>query len=377
VDAEHLALPGASHTRVRSDGRGTAVIVGASLAGLMTALTLSRAGVGVTLIERSDDTGRTGAALHVEQGLVERLTGHTTPAGQLLAAGVQSWFTVHAGLRAAVQADPCIRLHCDLAVEDAGQDDDAAWAVTSDCRTFRGDILVGADGHRSTVRRSVSATKPDATFAGYGIWLGVAPEEALPSGLHWPKDVAYFELRSDILLGYPLPSRDGATAKGMRQLGWAWYDRRRNELLRSSGCVAGHVVQHSLRPNAIPDATYRELTEEARQRWPAPWLDAVLDCVRRRAIIGTPIAEYLPDRLVNGRIALVGDAAHVPTPMTGQGFGASMIDAEALAEAVSHGLRGPAAARALQAYEEARLGSVRRLVRTGQEFSRSFAGSAA
>ena len=57
--------------------------------------------------------------------------------------------------------------------------------------------------------------------------------------------------------------------------------------------------------------------------------------------------------------------------------GASLSDAEALAEAVSHGLRGPAAARALHAYEKACLGCVRRLVRTGQEFSRSFVGSAA
>jgi len=45
----------------------------------------------------------------------------------------------------------------------------------------------------------------------------------------------------------------------------------------------------------------------------------------------TPIAEYVPDRLVNGRLALVGDAAHVPTPMTGCGFSASLDDAEAIA----------------------------------------------
>ncbi|WP_157603115.1 FAD-dependent monooxygenase [Rathayibacter sp. Leaf299] len=55
--------------------RRTAVIVKASLSGLMTALTLARAGVRVTLLERSDDSGRTGASIGIENGLLERVTG--------------------------------------------------------------------------------------------------------------------------------------------------------------------------------------------------------------------------------------------------------------------------------------------------------------
>ncbi|WP_280890901.1 FAD-dependent monooxygenase [Streptomyces sp. LBL] len=38
----------------------------------------------------------------------------------------------------------------------------------------------------------------------------------------------------------------------------------------------------------------------------------------------------MPDRLVRGRLVLVGDAAHVPSPMTGRGFGTSLDDAAAL-----------------------------------------------
>ena len=44
--------------------------------------------------------------------------------------------------------------------------------------------------------------------------------------------------------------------------------------------------------------------------------------INRVDFVGAPIA-YVPDRLVNGRMVLVGDAAHVPTPMTGRGFGSS------------------------------------------------------
>jgi hypothetical protein len=41
----------------------------------MTALTLSRVGIAVTIVKRSDNSFRTGAALHVEHGLLRRLPG--------------------------------------------------------------------------------------------------------------------------------------------------------------------------------------------------------------------------------------------------------------------------------------------------------------
>jgi hypothetical protein len=41
----------------------------------MTALTLSRAGVNISRLQRSGDSGRTGAAIHVGDGLLESITG--------------------------------------------------------------------------------------------------------------------------------------------------------------------------------------------------------------------------------------------------------------------------------------------------------------
>jgi len=40
---------------------------------------------------------------------------------------------------------------------------------------------------------------------------------------------------------------------------------------------------------------------------------ALLDSIGRRAVIGTPITEYVPRTPARGRISIVGDAAHVPT----------------------------------------------------------------
>jgi 2-polyprenyl-6-methoxyphenol hydroxylase-like FAD-dependent oxidoreductase len=85
----------------------------------------------------------------------------------------------------------------------------------------------------------------------------------------------------------------------------------------------------------------------------------------------------MPSRLTAGRVCLVGDAAHLPSPMTGSGFSASAEDALSLADALvdtvdssdsAHGF-----AAGLARYEAVRLDAARQLVRSGQSFSRSFA----
>jgi hypothetical protein len=137
---------------------------------------------------------------------------------------------------------------------------------------------------------------------------GTGPQE------HWPTDLAILESSGYTFLGYPLPGIDGSFREGHRRLGWAWYDASRNDLLRAKECLVGDVVHHTLRAADVPQSTYNELARDARSTWPLPLSHAVIDCVERLAVTGTPIAEYLPERLVNGRLALVADAAHVPHP---------------------------------------------------------------
>ena len=86
----------------------------------------------------------------------------------------------------------------------------------------------------------------------------------------------------------------------------------------------------------------------------------------------TPIAEYVPEVLVKGRIALVGDAAHVPTPLTASGFNASLEDAAILTDCVVKEIQGGDAVEALLEYQSRRLKVARQMVQSGQGFSRSF-----
>ncbi|MDR7277266.1 FAD-dependent monooxygenase [Catenuloplanes atrovinosus] len=368
--------------------RGSAIVVGGSLSGLMTALSLARVGYGVTVIERTGPSPRSGAALRVDGEPHETISyspgaRRAAPSLRRITGGtsqrVQSWTAVHDRLRAAVGAEPRARMVHSTAVTEAGQDDTGAWAVTARGETAHADVLIGADGHRSVVRRSVAPRHPDAAFASYLLWIGIAPESAIPAGHRWPRgydQLSYLSSGGYIMLGYPLDGPDGSRDPGARQVGWAWCDATHNALLLRQRCVVDGIVRHSLFPQDIPDETYRELAAEAEANWPQPWREAILDCVRRRAVTATPIAEYVPDRLVNGRLALVGDAGHVPTPMTGLGFEAALQDAEAIAESLSVVRHGREIPGALRDYERRRLATVRELVRSGQEFSRSFAARA-
>ena len=278
-------------------------------------------------------------------------------------------------LRAEAEADPTIDLRYDVRVLSVDQDRDAAWVVTSQGETFQGDILIGADGHRSIVRAHVVPHKPHATFAGYLIWIGLIDETDIEEK-HRPARTAPATTMlngiDDFILGSIVAGANGSRALGDRRLGWAWYDNTRNTLLRRLGCVEKNEVRHSLNGPAIPEQTLCELAEQASVRWPQPWLAATLRSIQTRNLTAIPIAEYVPESLTKGRIALVGDAAHVLTPITASGFNASLQDAATLADCVANGIKSTQAVANLLAYESRRLASVRQLVQSGQSFSRSF-----
>ncbi|MCM3728824.1 FAD-dependent monooxygenase [Neobacillus cucumis] len=357
--------------------KGSAVVVGASLSGLMTGIALSRAGLDVTILERAGSKPRSGAVLQVDSGEIDRT--QTAKFLRKLASGgissAEAWSSIQLRLRTAAETDPRITLRYDTRVQTIKQDSDSAWAVTDKGEIFHGDILIGADGHRSIVRRLVAPHKPNATFAGYLIWVAIVGEKDIPEKHRPSLNAPKFTMPDgigDFLLGSIIAGADGSTALGDRRLGWAWYDNTQNDLLRRLGCVEGDVVQYSLHAQDIPEQTLIELAEKASDRWAQPWLDAILHSIQSRNLLGTPIAEYVPDNLVKGRIAIVGDAAHLPTPLTASGFNASLQDASTLAECIEKGIKGSAATEALLEYESLRLKNARQIVQSGQSFSRSF-----
>ncbi|MFB9860896.1 FAD-dependent oxidoreductase [Salinicoccus siamensis] len=134
-------------------------------------------------------------------------------------------------------------------------------------------------------------------------------------------------------------------------------------------------MRHSLKGADIPQETLDKLSEQASKKWPEPWVSATLHAIHTRNLLGIPIKEYMPDNLVKERIALIGDAAHVPAPITASGFNTSLQDAVELGKCVAKGVKGDAAVRALAKYESLRLNKVQRMVQSGKSFSYSYGRS--
>src|SRR5699024_4498048 len=129
---------------------------------------------------------------------------------------------------------------------------------------------------------------------------------------------------------------------------------------------------HSLKGPDIPDETINELIQEANAMWPEPWLSTTLYALENRGLTGIPIREYIPDNVIKERVALVGDAAHVPAPITASGCNQSLEDAVALAKCVAKGGKGEKTLQAREKYETQRLNKVRRIGRSGESFGLSF-----
>jgi 2-polyprenyl-6-methoxyphenol hydroxylase-like FAD-dependent oxidoreductase len=370
------ALVNSSPLKSRQQTISKVIIVGASLSGLMTGIALANVGLKVTILDRASNERRSGAVLQVDSR--ESDISATAKYLRRLASGgiksVEAWSSIESRLRKEAQSNPQIEIRFNTRIQAVKQDDEAALVISDKGETFSGDILVGADGYRSIVRRHVAYHHPDATFAGYLIWVALVDEQNIPKqyrlgpnpGVAMPNGIG------DFLLGSVVASDDGFSTIGQRRLGWAWYDNTENDLLRQLGCVKGNVVQHSLRGADIPTETLDNLSKKARQRWSQPWLAAIQHSIQTRNLIATPIAEYVPEVLVKGRIALVGDAAHLPTPLTASGFNASLEDAATLADCVAKEIQRGDVVEALLQYQSRRLKVARQIVQSGQGFSRSF-----
>src|SRR5204862_1111559 len=120
--------------------------------------------------------------------------------------------------------------------------------------------------------------------------------------------------------------------------------------------------------DAPPGGTDGDVGAELRRRfgrWHEP-VPAVLDATPADRILRTDIFDREPiPRWHDGRVVLLGDAAHPMTPNLGQGAAQAIEDAGVLAASLT---AATTVEEALGAYEAARVGRTRAFVRASRRF---------
>lgn len=335
------------------------LIVGAGIGGLTTALALRRAGIRVSVYEQAPALAEVGAGLtlasnatlilqHLGLGAVLEDLGVVPARGAVKdyrngktlvdiprgATQVERFgapycqvhrHDLHQALVAAVRsADPgCLHLGCSL--EDFGQDAAGVTALFANGQTARGDVLIGCDGIRSTVRARLFGVE-DPRFTGYVAWRGLVPIERLTTSQLVPDSAVWigpghfltrYKIRRGELLNYIAIAR----TKSWVEEGWS---------VRST-------VEALL-------SEFRDFEPTARSILMATPPD---QCFKWGIFDRDPLPTW-----TTGRVTLLGDAAHPTTPFLGQGAALALEDGLVLARAL---VAADSVPEALARYEQARL----------------------
>jgi 2-polyprenyl-6-methoxyphenol hydroxylase-like FAD-dependent oxidoreductase len=241
-----------------------------------------------------------------------------------------SWDRLQRLLRGLV---PDAHYHLGQAFESVEQDGNDVTVRFADGHRERADLLVGADGFRSSVRGQVA---PDIqpVYAGYLVWRGAPDESALsPDTLRsiFPYFTFFLPPRQQII-GYPIAGLRNEMRPGSRRYNFIWYRVVDDAGLRAMCTDAeGRRHEYSIPPPLIRDEVIADMRRDADGVMPPSFLD-VLRRIERPFF--TPIYDHAAPRMAFGRVALIGDAASVGRPHMGFGVSKAAEDARALADAL-------------------------------------------
>jgi 2-polyprenyl-6-methoxyphenol hydroxylase-like FAD-dependent oxidoreductase len=349
--------------------KGRVAIIGGSLGGLFAANLLHRRGWTVDVYEKvSEELAERGAGVVTHPELFDvlamigiqderigvevqsRLTlsregevvgEHQHP--QVLTA----WGRLYALLRAAL---PETCYHNGKQLVGLLQDGSLVRASFADGSSAVADLLVAADGIRSSVRELL-APEVQPRYAGYVAWRGLVDESALSPETH-RRLFGHFGFclpPREQMLGYPVAGAGNAMEVGSRRYNFVWYrPADEAEVLRLSTDNEGKVYEKGIPPPLISDAVLREIRTVAGESLSPQFAEVV---ARTGRPFFQPIYDLESPNLAFGRVALLGDSAFVARPHCGMGVTKAAGDALALAD----WLDKLPAGQALEAYSRERV----------------------
>jgi 2-polyprenyl-6-methoxyphenol hydroxylase-like FAD-dependent oxidoreductase len=345
------------------------LIIGGGISGLTLALSLHEGGVKCRVFESAPAFKRLGVGINLQPygvreltrlGLLPALRAHSVEPCEMnyynrfgqfvfseprgLAAGYDSpQLSLHRGdlhqvlieaVTARLGPDAIVmnRTCVEIAQDDAGVTIHFVETSTGQALPpVRGGAAIGCDGFHSAVRRQLYPHEGPPSYQGINMWRGVTRWKPFLTGKS-AAQAGWLEVGK--ILMFPLTGEvDG---DGLQVINWV------TEIQSSRNVMLDWNLQGDL-ADFLPTFS----------GWHFPWLDVSAMIEAHDTLLECPMVDRDPlPRWTQGRITLVGDAAHPMYPRGGNGAGQSILDARALGRCMAS---APDAAAGVRAYEAERL----------------------
>ena len=349
------------------------IVVGGGIGGLAAAVALSQQGCHVTVLEQAAELGEIGAGVQLAPNafaaldalgvgenarkravfteqliMMDAVDGSEVgsfPVGQAFRDRFKNPYAVihradiHATILEGAQGSDLIQVETSTKVASVTQDDAGVTAVDQNGRVFKADALIAADGVRSVIREKMFNDPP--RISGHVVYRAVVPVEEMPADLQINAPVVWAGPDCH-LVHYPL--RGGqqynlvVTFHSREEEEWSVTDGSKEEVL----------------------SYFEGICPRARQmlHLPKTW--------RRWAT-----ADRNPlEKWGEGRVTMLGDAAHGMLQYMAQGACMAIEDAVTLGEAMKH-CHGDVL-QAFQLYEKSRIPRTARVVLSAREMGRLY-----
>lgn len=347
-----------------------AAVIGGSLTGLITARLLSLAGWDAHIFERVDiDLSGRGAGIGTHPELFDVLRAAAIEIPSDIGINVQlrrvlrrdgsvecdyaypqfltSWDRIYTVLRNSV---PDCRYHRGMNLQGVTQTPAGVSALFADGTVFNADLMIGADGIRSTVR-DVICPEVSPQYVGYIAWRGTVAEDRFSVAARTSM-FEYFCFCLPVgeqMAGYPIPRAGERGENAARDYNFIWYRPAAADVLDQLLTDATGKRHEMNIPPPLVDIRHKKRVQMDAVQLLSPQFAEAVSLADN--LFCQPIYDLEVPRMVSGRVALLGDAAFVARPHVGAGVTKGFSDAFALTQALK---QDPDVEAALKSFEHER-----------------------